>query len=80
MDISIIRDPYNKAWEILKIIRDDDTEEAWIKFGDALRDFYALTKNTELPHESDYLCFLYRTILEAAEIIAIINRQKDLNK
>ncbi len=70
MDITIIKEPYNEAWNLLKIIRESDSDEAWSRFMEELDIFHTRLSKATTPHEFAYLKYLYMTIMEASEVIA----------
>ena len=79
-----VQEPYNEAWEILKTIRDDNSDEAWQKFRVQLDKFMerivaVKPKGSEgyVKGEFEYLSNLYAVLLEAGEMAAwILNHEE----
>ena len=70
-----VQEPYNEAWEILKTIRDDDSDEAWRRFRKQLDGFDQRIKTTPrrgnkdyIKGEKQYLEHLYSVLLEVGEM------------
>ena len=79
-----VQEPYNEAWDILKTIRDDNSDEAWQKFRVQLDKFMeritaVKPKGSEgyVKGEFEYLSNLYAVLLEAGEMAAwILNHEE----
>ena len=74
-----VQEPYNEAWDILKTIRDDDSDEAWEIFRERLDQFYKRIEAVEsrgsegyIKGELTYLEHLYSAMLEMGEMAAWI--------
>lgn len=74
-----VQEPYNEAWDILKTIRDDNSDEAWNKFRLKLDQFYK--RIDEVPrrgtddyikNEKEYLECLFSTMLYMGDMAAWI--------
>lgn len=80
-----VQEPYTEAWDILKTVRDDDSDEAWEKFRKRLNDFSerinAAPKRGNKDHikcEKEYLEALYMVMLQAGEMAAdILDHEKE---
>lgn len=80
-----VQEPYNEAWDILKTIRDDDSDEAWNKFIKQLDTFHeridAVPKKGSKDYikcEKDYLECLYTVMLHVGNMAAdILNHEKE---
>ena len=81
-----VQEPYNEAWEILKTIRDDDSDEAWIKFRKQIDKFYerinAVPRSGNenyIKCEKQYLEGLYMVLLDVGDMAAWIleHEEKD---
>lgn len=70
-----VKEPYNQAWESLRRIRVDDSDDAWNEFSLKLNEFDQRFSQARSPHEFNYLRHLYHVMLEAAEVIGEIHRQ-----
>ena len=80
-----VQEPYNDAWELLKTIRDDNSDEAWQKFREGLDKFMeerivaVKPRGSEgyIKGEFEYLSNLYAVLLEAGEMAAwILNHEE----
>ena len=79
-----VQEPYNEAWDILKTIRDDNSDEAWVKFREQLDKFMERITAVKpkgssgyLKGEFEYLSNLYSVLLEAGEVAAwILNHEE----
>lgn len=74
-----VQEPYNEAWDILKVVRDDNSDKAWEEFRKRLDKFYERMKDVKpigaegyIKGEKDYLGLLYSTMLEMGEMAAWI--------
>lgn len=74
-----VQEPYNEAWDIMKTIRDDDSDEAWNTFRYRLDEFYKRVEKVKpkgtdgyIKGEHEYLTLLYSTMLEMGEMAAWI--------
>lgn len=72
-----VQEPYREAWEILKIIRDDNSDEAWEVFKDRLDKFYERIKAVPpegskdyIKREKEYLENLFSVMLQVGEMSA----------
>ena len=79
-----VQEPYNEAWDIMKTIRDDDSDEAWNTFREKLDQFYkridaVKPKGSDeyIKGEHEYLMLLYSTMLEMGEMAAWILKEGD---
>ncbi len=79
-----VQEPYNEAWEILKTIRDDDSDEAWEKFRKQIDQFYerinaAPRRGNEqyIKCEKQYLESLYMVLLHVGDMAAWILEHED---
>lgn len=79
-----VQEPYNEAWDIMKTIRDNDSDEAWNTFRERLDQFYTRIdavkpKGNEgyIKGEKEYLGLLYSTMLEMGEMAAWILKKGD---
>ena len=50
-----VQEPYNEAWDILKTIRDDNSDEAWDKFRSKLDQFYKRIDEVPNRGTDDYI-------------------------
>ena len=74
-----VQEPYNEAWDILKVVRDDDSDKAWENFRTRLDQFYTRLDNVKpkgnegyIKGEREYLEHLYSAMLEMGEMAAWI--------
>ena len=82
-----VQEPYNEAWDILKTIRDDDSEEAWKKFRDQIDKFYyerikAVPERGNIDYikcEKAYLENLYMILLNVGDMAAWILEHEKKN-
>lgn len=81
-----VQEPYNEAWDILKTIRDDDSDKAWGKFRVQIDKFYERIKAVPgrgnedyIKGEKQYLEHLYSVLLEVGDMAAWIieHEEKD---
>ena len=81
-----VQEPYNEAWEYLKTIRDDNSDEAWKKFRACIDKFQERITAVKpqgsegyIRGEAEYLSHLYSVLLEAGEMAAYIleHEEKD---
>ena len=80
-----VQEPYNEAWDILKIIRDDNSDEAWEKFIVRLDKFYERIKAVPrrgnedyIKCEKQYLEHLYSVLLNVGDMAAwILEHEKE---
>lgn len=82
-----VQEPYNEAWQILKTIRDDDSDEAWAKFRQELDKFSerinAVPKKSSPEYircEKEYLDSLYSVMLHIGDMAAYILEHGEENK
>lgn len=68
-----ITKPYNEAWRVIKIILNDNSDEAWNKYVDAIAEFDKLLSGARTPKEFGYLKALYKAVDYAGEVIGAIN-------
>ena len=47
-----VQEPYNEAWDILKVVRDDDSDKAWENFRTRLDQFYTRLDNVKPDRKS----------------------------
>lgn len=78
-----VQEPYNEAWNILKTIRDDDSDEAWKKFTDELDNFYKRIEvvpksgsDDYIRCEKEFLESLFTVILHIGNMAAYILEHK----
>lgn len=81
-----VQEPYNEAWEILKIIRDDNSDEAWKKFRVAIDKFYERIEaapnrgdKNYIKCEKAYLEALYMVLLNVGDMAAWILEHEKTN-
>ena len=81
-----VQEPYNEAWEILKVIRDDNSDEAWKEFRDRIDLFYERVKavpkrgnDDYIKCEKDYLESLYLVMLHVGDMAAWILEHEEKN-
>lgn len=74
-----VQEPYNEAWNILKTIRDDDSDKAWEEFRLQLNKFHqrldAVPKKGSSDYikcEKEYLECLFTIMLHAGDMAAWI--------
>ena len=80
-----VQEPYNEAWNILKIIRDDDSDKAWAEFRKKLDEFEEkrlkivkpVGSDEYIKGEKEYLENLYAAMLQMGEMSAWILRKDD---
>ena len=74
-----VQEPYNEAWNILKTIRDDDSDAAWGNFRKELDKFHE--RIDAVPHEGskgyircekEYLENLFTVMLHIGDMAAYI--------
>lgn len=78
-----VQEPYNEAWDILKVVRDDNSDKAWNEFMKRLDKFYrervtcvcSKGKPEYIKGEQEYLNHLYSAMLEMGEMAAWILRE-----
>ena len=80
---SRVQEPYNEAWNILKTVRDDNSDEAWEKFRVQIDQFYERIKAVKpmgseefIKGEEQFLEHMYSAILEMGEMAAWINNHE----
>ena len=79
-----VQEPYNEAWNILKTVRDDNSDEAWETFRAQIDQFYERIKAVKPKGDSDFikgekqfLGYMYSAILEMGEMSAwILNHEE----
>lgn len=76
LDESIII-PYNEAWKIIKEVKDNNSDEAWLKYSEDLEQFHKRLSKANTPHEFAFLKHLYHVIDEAGEVIGALQSQED---
>ena len=81
-----VQEPYNEAWDILKTIRDDDSDKAWEKFRVQIDKFYERIKAVPgrgnedyIKGEKQYLEHLYSVLLEVGDMAAWILEHEEKN-
>lgn len=74
MDISIVREPLAEFWDIVKVVKDDNSDEAWQRFVDGTEKFHDRIPRSRTPHEFEYNRLLYSALLEAGDIIGQLHR------
>lgn len=74
-----VQEPYSEVWEILKTIRDDNSDAAWSEFRKKLDKFYERVNAVPKPGnkdyvkcEKDYLEALYTVMLLVGDMSAWI--------
>lgn len=72
----LIRQPFNDAWAILKMPLDNNTEEGWNEYADALLKFHEKLSAARSPHHFALLKALYKVIDEAGEVIGTLDWPK----
>lgn len=80
-----VQEPYNEAWDILKIVRDDNSDDAWDRFRVSLDKFYERIEAVKpigskeyIKGERQYLEHLYSAMLEMGEMAAwILNHEEE---
>lgn len=82
-----VQEPYNEAWEILKIVRDDNSDEAWEKFRERIDKFYERIDAVKprgdedfIKGEKQFLEYMYSAILEMGEMAAWILNHEEKDK
>lgn len=65
--------PYNEAWKVIKLILNDNSDEAWRNYADAIAVFHQKLSKAKNPREFGYLKGLYMAIDNAGELIGKIN-------
>ena len=75
-----VQEPYNEAWNILKTVRDDNSDEAWEKFREEIDKFHERIEAVKprgeegfIKGEKKFLEYMYSAILEMGEMAALIN-------
>lgn len=68
-----ITKPYNEAWRVIKLILNDNSDEAWNKYVEAIAEFHKLLSGARTPKEFGYLKALYTAVDYAGEVIGQIN-------
>lgn len=72
-----ITKPYNEAWKVIKLVLDDNSDEAWNKYVDAIDDFHKKLSTAQNPREFGYLKALYSAVDYAGELIG---QYQEVNK
>lgn len=82
-----VQEPYNEAWNILKTIRDDNSDEAWEKFRKEIDKFHERIEAVKprgnedfIKGEKQFLEYMYSAILEMGEMSAWILNHEEKDK
>lgn len=67
-----ITKPYNDAWRVIKLVLNDNSDEAWTKYVEEIGKFHDKLSGAKSPREFGYLKALYMAIDNAGEIIGKI--------
>lgn len=69
---SKIRDPFNEAWRILKIVMTDNSDSAWLQYAEELDKFHDLISKAQTPKELEFYRRFYKLLDQAGEVIGEI--------
>lgn len=70
----LIKQPFNDAWKVLKIVMEDNSDEAWEKYVAEIELFHDKLSKAQTPKEFAFLKSLYSVVDYGGELIGEIHR------